>query len=172
MSRGKKALLIIGIVLAVIIIMALFGFLKMRGQSTAVENETFNKDATAKKLAIITDNTIYKMGVKNMLVEAVGGDCCVEVFGLEDAGDVVTTDYDLVLVMAPIYAVGLQNDAKAFIKGADSKDNILLFMTTGLASPPDAGVDTIVSATSDFDNAESPQLSIEEVVSLVLERLG
>ena len=140
-------------------------------KKTPVDYEIHNINATATKLAIITDNTDYKTDVKEALLSNVDSACCVEVFGLEDIKGINVDDYDLVVIMAPVYAGRLQTDARKFIAKNKDNQNLILFMSAGLTENLSTDVDTIVSATMDFDTAKTPQLSVSDVVTSILEKL-
>lgn len=174
MSRGKKALVTIGIILAAIIVLALFGALGLWGKKTPVDYELHNEEAAGAKIALITDNTEYKMAVKDALVEKAGSELRIEVFGLEDTKVVSASEYDLTVVMAPVYAGRLQTNAKNFIKKNADSANLMLIITAEGTNDIDMQVDTVTMATSSefTDKPENQQLEADEAAEQILAKLN
>lgn len=160
--------------MAVILIVAIAVFFGITGQKTKLEHKTYNKDASEKKLAIITDNTEYKSQLYEACADKAGSGCLVDVFGLEDTAKVNTDDYDLVAVVAPVYIGKLQSNAKKFIEKNSSSDNLMLIATSEGINDIGLDVDTVTTATSSqfSDQPEAPMLSVDEISDMIIERLG
>ena len=174
MGKAKKALYILGIVVFVIVVAIAAGFYGILNKKTPVDHEILNADAQSKKLAIVTDGSEYKAALKAALAEALGADCCIEVFGLQDARKVNTEDYDLVVVMAPVYIGRLQTSAKNFVVKNEDSGNLMLIITAEGTNDIDMGVDTVTMATTaEFSDAPTnPMYTAEEAAQMIVDKLG
>ena len=174
MKKGKKTLIIIGSILAAIVLTALIGISSFFGRKTPVDHEEFNAGAQGKSLALVLDGSEYKMKLKDALIETLGYNCRIEVFGLQDIRKVNTGDYDLVAVAAPVYVKKLQTDAKNFIRKNSDSGNLMLIITSEGIDDIDMGVDTVTMATSSefMDEPTNPMYSAEEAAQMIADRLG
>lgn len=171
MKKGKKILII---VLAVIVFLALVGIIGWTSIPNKInENDkfTFNEMSTGGRVAIIRDNSEYKNELSRKIASELGLDIRTDGFGIEDIKEVDNSIYDAVVVMAPVYAGKLQNDAKRWIKNISATDNIILFITTGGLTEIDMDVDTVTSATPQMDSTKTLPIPIDEVLDMIIERI-
>ncbi len=170
MSKGKKTLMISGIIVVSLAVFIIISFVSILGKKTAVDYEIFNASASGSKVAVITDNTDYKMGIKNAIVDGVKN-CCVEVYGLEDAKKVNANDYSLVVVMAPVYIGKLQTTAKNYIE-KNKNSNLLLIITSESTQDIGLEIDAIATATLTSSTTQTPKLSYDEILNIINNKLG
>ena len=174
MKKGKKALAIIICILAAIAIAIMGIYTAMLSRKTSIEAKSVNMDTASKKLAIIADGSQYKLELIDKLLYQSESDIGIDIFGLEDAKDAGPAGYDLVVVTAPVYIGKLQLNAKSYVAKYSDADNIFVIVTCEGENDIGLDVDSVSMATSlQFsDEAKVPQLSVDEVYDMIMERLN
>lgn len=167
MKKGtKKALKVIVIFVCVIGVLLLTAPL-IKGKSSKVESATIQGELS-ERICIVMDSSDFKEQVANRIIAEVRGDYAVEIYGLDTLKKIDNKDYEIVVIMAPVYIGDLQTDAKSWIGNCETTDNIFLVYTSATTTNIDLGVDTVSSATIKNNQAD---MEIETIVASILAKL-
>ena len=172
MKKGVRVLIIIAAVIVTIAVAALIGWTAVAGRIHEYGGFTLNEGAEGGKVAIILDNSEYKDELARMIGSRLGLDVQTDGFGLQNIKEVNNSEYDAVIVMAPVYAGKLQRDVKKWIEGISTRDNIILFVTNGGQSEIAMPVDTVSSATPQMEGSKAEPVPVSDMADILIEKIN
>jgi hypothetical protein len=171
MIKWKKILIVIFAAIIFLILVAIVGWTAIPNKINENDSFIINEDAKGGRIALILDNSDYKNELARIIGSNLGLDIRTDGFGLEDITEINSSEYDAVVVMAPVYAGRLQTDAKKWIKSISASDNIILFVTSNGLTEISMPVDTVSSATPQMGETDTIPASLYDMADIIIEKI-
>ena len=116
-------------------------------------------EGATKNVYVALDGSPWKVETVKKVLAAFPTQVNFTVENLKTLGTFDPTGYDVVMVVAPLYAGMLQKDAQGFVNSTAEKAKVMLVVTSGSVKLEGTGVDTLTAASTDQDSGATQIIS-------------